>query len=446
MPPDGLPPGPPQSQLRQVLEWTWRPVPLLEECRRRYGDAFTLRMAGLPPIVILSDPAAVREVFTGDPEKLRSGQANRFLEAALGRRSLLVLDGSEHLRERKLMLPPFHGERMRAYAEVIDSIAAREVARWPTNELFRVAPAMRSIALEVILRAVFGVDDVARSAPLRAALERMLAGTTPPWRFLGLLLAQRFAPSVRGWRRASPLMRRVDKLLFAEIARRRAEGAVDRDDILSLLIGARDERGEPLSDEHLRDELMTMLVAGHETTATALAWSLERLARSPAALDRLEAELDAGGDAYLDATVSETLRVRPVVPFALRELTEPMRIGGFDLPAGTRAAPCGWLLHRRPDIYPDPEAFRPERFLEAPPGTYTWIPFGGGTRRCLGASFSMFEMKHVLRAVVRARRVTAIGAADEGYARRGVTFVPADDTPLLLPARTPARHAAALPG
>ena len=306
---------------------------------------------------------------------------------------------------------------------------------------------MRSIALDVILRAVFGVDDVARNAPLRGALERMLAGTTPPWRFLGLLLAQRFAPSVRGWRRASPLMRRVDKLLFAEIARRRDEHAGgDRDDILSLLIGARDEHGEPLSDEHLRDELMTMLVAGHETTATALAWGLERLARSPAALDRLEAELDAGEDAYLDATVSETLRVRPVVPFALRELTEPMRIGGFDLPAGTRAAPCGWLLHRRPDIYPDPEAFRPERFLETPPGTYTWIPFGGGTRRCLGASFSMFEMKHVLRAVVGARRITAIGAADEDYARRGVTFVPADDTPLLLPERTPAPRAAALPG
>ena len=189
-----------------------------------------------------------------------------------------------------------------------------------------------------------------------------------------------------------------------------------------------------------------MLVAGHETTATALAWGLERLARSPAALDRLEAELDAGEDAYLDATACEILRVRPVVPFALRELTEPMRIGGFDLPAGVRAAPCGWLLHRRPDLYPDPDAFRPERFLEAPPGTYTWIPFGGGTRRCLGASFSMFEMKHVLRAVVSARRVTAIGAADEGYARRGVTFVPADDTPMLLPARTPARTAAALPG
>jgi cytochrome P450 family 135 len=419
---------------------------MLEQCQRRYGDAFTLRMAGLPPIVILSDPAAVREVFTGDPETLRSGQANRFLEAALGRHSLLVLDGREHLRERKLMLPPFHGERMRAYARVVDSIAEREVASWPTNEPFRVAPAMRSIALEVILRAVFGVDDVARNVPLRGALERMLAGTTPPWRFLGLLLAQRFAPSVRGWRRASPLMRRVDKLLFAEITRRRAEAGADRDDILSLLIGARDEHGGPLSDEHLRDELMTMLVAGHETTATALAWGLERLARSPAALDRLEAELDAGEDAYLDATVSETLRVRPVVPFALRELTEPMRIGGFDLPAGTRAAPCGWLLHRRPDIYPDPDAFRPERFLEAAPGTYTWIPFGGGTRRCLGASFSMFEMKHVLRAVVGARRVTSIGADDEGYARRGVTFVPADDTPLLLPARTPARQAAALPG
>ena len=444
---NGLPPGPPQSQLRQVLEWTWRPVRLLEECQRRYGEAFTLRMGGLPPIVILSDPAAVREVFTGDPEKLRSGQANRFLEAALGRHSLLVLDGREHLRERKLMLPPFHGERMRAYAGVIDSIAEREVASWPTNEPFRVAPAMRSIALEVILRAVFGVYDVARNASLRRALERMLAGTTPPWRFLGLLLAQRLAPSVRGWRRASPLMRRVDRLLFAEIARRRNELAgADRDDILSLLISARDERGEPLSDEHLRDELMTMLVAGHETTATALAWGLERLARSPAALDRLEAELDAGEDAYLDATACEILRVRPVVPFALRELTEPMRIGGFDLPAGVRAAPCGWLLHRRPDLYPDPDAFRPERFLEAPPGTYTWIPFGGGTRRCLGASFSMFEMKHVLRAVVSARRVTAIGAADEGYARRGVTFVPADDTPMLLPARTPARTAAALPG
>jgi cytochrome P450 len=435
---DGLPPGPPQGRLRQVIEWTWRPVQMLEKSHRRYGDAFTLRMAGLPPIVILADPAAVREVFTGDSDKLLSGKANRFLEAALGRHSLLVLDGREHLRERKLMLPPFHGERMRAYAEVIDTIAEREVASWPTDEPFRVAPAMRSIALEVILRAVFGVDDAGRNAPLRRALERMLEGTTPPWRFLGLLLAQSLAPSVRGWRRASPLMRRVDKLLFAEIARRRREpGGAGRDDILSLLIEARDDRGEPLSDEHLRDELMTMLVAGHETTATALAWGLERLARTPAALDRLEAEVDAGEDAYLDATAAEILRARPVVPFALRELTEPMTIGGFDLPAGVRAAPCGWLVHQRPDIYPDPDEFRPERFLDAPPGTYTWIPFGGGTRRCLGGSFSMFEMKHVLRAVVSARRVTAVGGEDEGYARRGVTFVPAGDTPVLLPARVP---------
>jgi cytochrome P450 len=419
-----LPPGPHATQLRQTVDWVRRGPALLEECARRYGVPFTARLASGAPFVILDDPEAIREVFTGDPEVLRSGEANRILAATLGPDSVLVMDGREHLRERKLMLPPFHGKRMQRYGDLMAEIAREEIARWPAGGRVRAAEPMRAIALEVIARAVFGVAEADQRARLARALSRLLGGITKPHRVLGLLLFPPGGRIVRLWQRTSPALRRVDALILEEVARGRSDPRLEeREDILSLLLQARTEDGEPLSDAHLRDELMTMLIAGHETTAVALAWALERLARHPGAYDRLASD----GDEYADAVVKETLRIRPVIPFALRLLAAPMTVGGREYPAGVRLAPCAHLVHRRADIYSEPGAFRPERFLERPAGTYTWIPFGGGIRRCLGGAFAEFEMRTVLREVARSGRILPAGGRDEPVGRRGLTSAPAND-------------------
>ena len=403
------------------------PTRFLDACQRKCGDYFTLRPAPGRTLVITADPAAVKQVFTGDPNLLHAGEGNVVLAPLLGSGSVLLLDGAEHLRHRRMMLPPFHGERMRKYGEVIADVAERQVASWPRRRAFATLPSMQAITLEVIMRAVFGFEDEQRRAAVGTPLRGLLDTVGSRRRVLMLALSQGRSGPRSPWTRFAEGRREADRLLYAEIRARRADhdGAA-RDDIFSLLLDARDEDGEPLTDAELRDELMTLLVAGHETTATALAWALERLVRTPDALARLLEEERAGGDEYLEAVIKETLRLRPVVPAVVRRLQAPMEFGGWELPAGVHIAPSIYLLHRRPDLYPDPLAFRPERFLaDDPPGTYEWIPFGGGIRRCLGASFALFEMKVVLRTVLRevslrqARRQRA-----EGVTRRAITFAP----------------------
>jgi cytochrome P450 len=385
----------------------------------------------MPPTVVLADPEAVREVYTGSPDLLRSGEANERLQAGLGRRGLIVLDGADHLRERKLMLPPFHGTRIQRYGELIAEVAERRMAEWEPGRPFPVAKTMRGIALEVILRAVLGLgDDAARMRRAERAFTRFLDALGPPYRLFTLFLVAPGGLFMRSWERVSPLMRRLDAVIYDEIERGRADPHIaERDDVLSMLLQTRDEAGQPMPDEHLRDELVTILAAGHETTATALAWALERLVREPRVLDRLMDEVRSepdGRDDYLDAVVKETLRLRTIVPFSIRRVVEPTTIAGLDLPAGVNVAPSIHLVHRNPRVYAEPEAFRPERFLDDPAGTYTWIPFGGGTRRCLGAAFAGFEMKTVLHTLLRLGRVSAPdGSPAESVARRGITFVPA---------------------
>jgi cytochrome P450 family 135 len=418
-----LPPGPPLPTVLSTLIWFTRPLLLLERCQARYGDMFTLRIAHINRLVFLSDPDAVKQVFTGDPRLLHAGEANRILAPVLGRNSLLLLDESPHIEQRKLMLPPFHGSRMKGYGDLMASIAAAEVERWQPGEQLSLLPRMQAVTLEIIVRAVFGVEDEARRKELRSRLRRLLADTnssrTLP--FLALLGSDRAG-------RLGPLRRQleaIDTLLYREIRNRQRSPDLDRrTDILSLLVQATHEDGAPMREGELRDELMTLLLAGHETTATALAWAVERLVRHPAKLDRLRAELAAGEERYLDAVISETLRLRPVVPIVGRLLTEPMEIGGRLLPAGASVAPCIYLVHRRPDIYPEPDRFLPERFLDRPPGTYTWIPFGGGIRRCIGASFAQFEMKEVLRAIFSRTRPQPVRERAESIRRRAITLVP----------------------
>ena len=417
-----LPPGPDWGVARSTLRWWRRPLQTLEECQARYGDMFTYRLAHEGTWVFVSDPEAVKQVFTGDPRLLHAGEANIVLLPVLGEHSVLLLDEPEHMSQRKLMLPPFHGKRMQAYREVMAAAAAEEIDRWPADSPVRMRPRMQAVTLEVILRAVFGVEEGERLTRLRDELRTALGVLSNPRRvifpiLLGPERIRKFPPFRR-------MMEGVDALLYPEIeARRGAPDLAERDDILSLLLQARHEDGRPMSDRELRDELMTLLVAGHETTATGLSWAVELLSRHPAALDRLTSELSSNGDEYLDAVIKETLRLRPVIALVLRKLVEPMEIGGRLLPAGVSVAPAIYLVHRNPEIYPEPERFRPERFLEQPAGTYTWIPFGGGVRRCLGASFAEFEMAVVLRELVSRRRIRPVGSPEHSV-RSTITNVP----------------------
>jgi cytochrome P450 family 135 len=425
-----LPPGPPYPRALQTLGWGFRPGPFMERCQERYGDMFRLKVASEGTWVFVTHPDAVKQIFTGDPRLLHAGEGNKVLGPLLGKNSVLLLDEDPHMRERKLMLPPFHGERMRAYRDTMTAVTEAELERWPEGDPLELWPRMQSITLEVIIRTVFGVSDAERLAALRTALRALLDWGTD----VRLILVIALLGGPERLERLGAYTRtrdRADSLLYEEIrARRAAPDLEERDDVLSMLLQARYEDGRGMSDEELRDELMTLLVAGHETTATALAWAIERLVRHPEMLDRLA----SGDEDYLDAVVKETLRLRPVLPICIRRLTEPMEIGGRELPAGVGAAPCIYLMHRRPDIYPEPRRFRPERFLEQPAGTYTWIPFGGGVRRCLGATFAVFEMKVVLQTIAARLRLAPADPRAERITRRMITLVPARGTEVVVKA------------
>ena len=396
----------------------------MERCRDRYGDTFTIRIANEGEWVLMSHPDAVREIFTGDPALLHAGRANRILLPFLGPDSVLLLDGSPHLRQRKLMLPSFHGDRMRRYESLMVDVAEREVATWPEGDPLALMPRMQALTMEIILRAVFGIREGERLEHMRAVLTRMLEFATRPSSFV--LMASLGPEKFGELRMFRKVIAPVDELLLDEIRTRRAAGGLaEQDDIMSLLLQATHEDGSPMGDSELRDELITLLLAGHETTATSLSWALERLLRHPGAWDRLRDEAASGETTYIDATVKETLRLRPVLPLVVRELQQPMEIAGHHLPAGVRVAPCIYLMHRRPELYPEPEAFRPERFLDHTPGTYTWIPFGGGIRRCLGASFALFEMSTVLGVVARSANLRATRPDhSERVQRRAIMLTP----------------------
>lgn len=427
----GLPRGPRMNRAVQTAIWSRRAQWMLEQCRARLGPMFTLKIAYEGDWVIVSEPELVKQVFTGDPKIFHAGEGNQILRPLLGENSVLVLDEKRHIGQRRLLLPPFHGERMQGYGEQMRTIATREIESWPTGSPYRLRPRMQAMTLEIIIETVFGVHGGARLGELREALRGFLDLTTDP-RFLGPMLAigpERIR-SLPAFRRR---VVRVDALIAAEIGERRgADDLAERDDVLSLMLLASHEDGSPMSDVEIRDELLTLLVAGHETTATALAWAVERLVRHPEKLERLREEVLAGEDAYLNATIQETLRLRPVISIVIRRLTEPVELGGYELPAGAAVVPAIHLVHRDPRIYPEPASFIPERFLEEPPGTYTWIPFGGGVRRCLGAAFAQFEMTVVLRELVKRHQIRPADPAPERNYRRAITETPRRDAEVVL--------------
>ena len=431
----GLPPGPRAPAFLQTLAWALAPTFVMDNCARRIGDAFTLTFtpSGMK-MVLISDPDAVKALFTAPPGVAPSATGNSPIRPIMGERSVLVLTGAEHMRQRKLLLPPFHGERMREYEQTIVDATRADIASWPFGEPMRLHERTRAITLEVILSAVFGVE-AERMDALREAIAGLLAPINSLWTVWTTLRRMSLE------RPAGPIgdaLDRLDAVIFAELARRRAQDDLsERADILSLLLQARDEDGQPMTDAELRDELVTLLLAGHETTATSVAWAIERLARHPQKLARLVAEIDAGeqaGERYMTAVVNETLRVRPVVPLVARTLTQELELGRLRLPGGTRVMPSIYLTNRNPRVYERPAEFMPERFLENAPETFAWIPFGGGIRRCIGASFAQLEMKTMLRTMLSEYEPSVPSASGwrgrhwrdgEWIRRRAITLVPA---------------------
>ena len=412
-----LPPGPrlpviAQTMMFMAARTTWSPI-----WQRRYGDVFSVHVAPAGRAVVLANPEHIREVFAGASDVFHAGEGNAILGPVMGEHSVLLLDEKEHLEARKRVMAAFHGEATSAWAAVVEDLAADTVARWPTDTPFPVHPDLNAISLEVILRIVFGVTDDQRLATLRPLLQRLIR--IGPLIFLGWLYPQldRIGP----WRRFNFIKAKTDEAIYREIAdRRRAADLADRTDVLSKLLAAAPEQ----SDAELRDHLVTLLLAGHETTASTLAWTLHDLARLPEVQARVQRAADRDDDDYLEATVKESMRLRPVIGNIARRLNKPARVGGYDLPAGIVLFPSIYLVHRRPSVYPSPEQFRPERFLGSNPPPATWIPFGGGIRRCLGAALAMVEAKAVLKTVMQ-RVDVAPGARAEAVRTRNVTTIPA---------------------
>jgi cytochrome P450 len=427
------PPGTRLPASLQVLAYAREPLGFLIGLQRRYGNTFTVSFPFYKRLVYVADPALVKQLFTTSPELTHAGEANAtVLEPALGPNSVLTLDEAPHMRQRKLLLPPFHGERIKLYGELIREATEAEMESWPVGEPFALRPHTQRITLAVIMRAVFGVHDEGRLGRFERLIERFagrlsLVTALPPLRRdFG-----RWSP----WARFLAARRDLDRFIYEEIALRRAEveaGEEDHDDVLSLLLQARDDGGEPMSDEELRDELVTVLSAGHETTATGLAWAMERLLRSPRVLTKLRDSVAAGEDAYLDATIKETLRARPVIVDVARRLTAPMEIGGYELSAGTYLMAAIAALHYREDLFPEPQQFRPERFLEEKADNYAWIPFGGGVRRCIGAAFAEYEMRIVLREFIARAELSAPDPEPEKVKVRNITLAPGKGTQVRL--------------
>jgi cytochrome P450 len=434
-----LPPGPKAPAAVNMARLVQRPIESLVGWRERYGDVYTVPLIVFGVGVYVCDPEAIRGMLTGDQSDLHAGEANEPLSPVLGKNSVLILDGREHMRQRKLLLPPFQGSAVHSFREVIREVAEAEVGSWREGEQLVMRERMRALTFEVIVRAVFGVTERERIERLRSALVSVLdmqmvfALPNALRRDLG-----RLSP----WGRFQRRLRAADALLYEEIERRRsATDLEERTDVLSLLLRARDEEGEAMSALELRDELMTMLMAGHETTATGLAFAFDLLPRNPKVLARLRDELSGEDDTYLDAVVTETLRLRPVIDAAERTLTQPRTIGGWELPPGIRVYPNITVVHLREDLYPRPYEFRPERFIEEEAPSYAWLPFGGGIRRCIGAALAQAEMAEVIRMVVSRVDLEPTRPEAEPVVMRGITLVPRHGTPVRV-RRAARKHAA----
>ena len=432
----------------QTIQGMARPLEYLEAAAKEYGDVFTMRSLGFPPTVVLSNPQAIQEIFTADPHQFDSAEGSKILQPIVGNNSLILLDGDRHQRQRKLLMPPFHGERMKAYGKLICEIAEQVMKSWTIGKIQPVYPAMQEISLRVILRAVFGIDEGARFQQLRQLLVSMLDAFNSPltstviffpilqqdlgdWSFWGRFLRQR---------------QQIDELLYSEIRERREQPDSNRTDILSLMMSASDENGQLMTDVELRDELMTLLFAGHETTASSLAWAFYWIHHLPEVREKLLKELESIGSdpdpteiarlPYLTAICSESLRIYPIVLFSFARIVKsPIEIMGYKFDPGTVLTACVYLTHHREDIYPDSKSFKPERFLERQFSPYEFIPFGGGSRRCIGWALALLEMKLVLATVLSRYEMALTDNREVLPVRRGITLTPARGVPMMMVAQ-----------
>ena len=446
MPALKLPDGPQTHPWLQTLQWLASPLEYMEACAKRYGDIFTLRIGPVfAPQVFISNPQAIQAIFSTDPKQLDSGEEAGIKSPLLGRQSMLAIAGERHRRRRKLLMPPFHGERMRAYGQLVRDITEQVTKRWTIGEFFSVRSSMQAISFQVILKAVFGLEEGSRYEKLQELLTAQLNPKRPLLQAMMIVFPalQRDLGPWSPWRQFMRQTQEIDDLIYAEIADRRAQPDSSRTDILSLMMAARDEAGEPMTDVELRDELMTLLVAGHETTAISLAWALYWIHHLPQVREKLLQELDALGDnpdptsilrlPYLNAVCQETLRIYPVAMLALnRVVKSPLQIGGYKFEPGTLLVPCIYLTHHREDLYPEPKQFKPERFLERQFSPYEYLPFGGGNRACIGMAFAQFEMKLVLATVLSNWQLELADSKPVEPVRKGALLGPAQGVPMVV--------------
>jgi cytochrome P450 len=440
-----LPPGPRSPAWWQLVRFAGDPLRLLDECHRRYGDAFTLDVAGNGRFVMLSDPEAVRGVFRGDPEVLHSGEANELFTATVGRNSVLVLDGAPHARQRRVLVPPLKGERMRAFFDAMRLETLEAVRAWPVGPSFPALPTMRRITLRVILRSGLGLAPGPEMDRFERKMERFLSNGRQRYALVLMTIVPIRRLSGSRW---VPLFRQLSDLdddLFALIAaRRRGDHSPSGENVLDDLLAATHEDGTPLGDREVRDAILTILIAGHDTTALALAWALSDIVPRPEVVDRLVDELrrvTGGGPPeaeqlpaleYLEGAIRESLRLRPVAPFVVRKTMRPFAVDGREYPAGVVLCPCSYLVHRREELYPEPDRFRPERFLERKFGPHEWFPFGGGNRVCLGMPFALYEMKVLLATLVCQVRLSRPAGARSRARRYGIVLGPDDGARVIV--------------
>lgn len=436
-------PGPKTPRLIQILDWVADPLKFMEKYAKQYGDTFQVNLTG--QLVFISHPKAIEEIFKTNPKQFDSGPGNRLLTPLLGERSLALLDGIPHQRQRQLLMPPFHGERMQTYGELTCAIAEQVASKWEVGQPFSMRESTQQISLKIILKAVFGLDEGERYNKLEQLLSSALESLASPWK-ASMLFFQFLQIDLGAWSPWGRFLRQrqeINELLYAEIAERRQKLDPERSDILTMLLLARDEAGEPMSDRELRDELMTLLFAGHETTATALAWAFYWIHSQPEVYRKLSQELATLGDnpdpmaiiklPYLNALCCETLRIYPVAMITFARIAKsPITIMGQQYEAGTALAPCIYLTHHREDLYPEAEKFQPERFLERQYSAYEFLPFGGSSRRCIGAAFAMFEMKLVLATILRRYSLALADKQPVKPVRRGVTLAPAGGVKMVI--------------
>ncbi|RCJ42716.1 cytochrome P450 [Nostoc minutum NIES-26] len=434
-----LPYGPQIPAVLQMLRWITSPMSFMEACAAKYGDIFTLRLDNnSSPLIFVSNPQMLQQILTNDTKEFEApGDTNLVFESLLGKRSVITISGAEHQRQRQLLLPPFHGERMRSYSQIISDITEKVISQYQIGQPFNIRSAAQAITLRVIMQAVFGLDEGLRAEKIQQSLGELLekGSSVLSVAFLYFPALQRDFGPINFWGKQMRRQQNTDELLYEEIQERREKPDASRTDILSLLMAARDEAGQPMTDEELRDELMTLLLAGHETTATALAWAFYWIHKIPSVRQKLLQELDSLGDnpdpnaifklPYLNAVCSETLRIYPVAMLTFpRVVKTHVSLGGYELEPETGVIGSIYLTHRREDLYPEPQQFKPERFLERQFSPYEYLPFGGGARRCIGLAFAQLEMKLAIAKILTSRELELVNNDEIRPQRRGLVTGP----------------------